>query len=113
MVSPIIRPNGKTYRPRKPGMRAYPLEDDYGYDFGVMVLGTLDPDRAQPFASEMCAYWFDMPAAVDPVPGWYRDGFQNGQRSWIRDEERGAPGVMFRAADAPSVVTVELPGVSR
>lgn len=98
--SVIERPNGKPYRPRNAGLRARAWEnpDD---DCGVVVLGTLDPDRARSFAEEMCAHWFDLPVAVDPVPGWYREGFHYGERRWTQDEERGAPGVMFRAEDAP------------
>ncbi|MCX5066747.1 hypothetical protein OOJ91_12910 [Micromonospora lupini] len=98
-VEVIARPNGKAYRPRKAGLRARPWEDDSGC--GVVVFGTLDPDRARRFAGEMCAYWYDLPAVVNPQPGWYRDGFRYGERAWVRDEKRGAPGVMFAAEDGP------------
>ncbi|MFI6333245.1 hypothetical protein ACIBBG_33960 [Micromonospora chersina] len=65
------------------------------------MFGTLDLDRAAPFASKMCNHRYGMPVAVEPQPGWYRDGFVYGERRWMRDEERGAPGVIFRAEDAP------------
>lgn len=95
----IERPNGKPYRARTAELRAHSWEEDD--DRGVIVFGTLDPERARPFADEMCAYWHSVPLAVDPVPGWYRDAFRYGERCWIPDEKRGAPGVMFRAEDAP------------
>ncbi|MFD6770615.1 hypothetical protein ACFWC6_30830 [Micromonospora chalcea] len=95
----ITRPNGKPYRPRKPGLRAHAYENED--DCGVIVFGTLDPEQARPFAAEMCNHWYGMPMAVNPAPGWYRNGFRDGERAWIPDEQRGAPGVMFRAEDAP------------
>lgn len=98
----IERPNGKPYRPRKTELRAHAYENED--DCGVIVFGTLDPDRARPFAEQVCNHWYGMPQAVDPQPGWYRDGFVYGERRWIPDEKRGAPGVMFRAEDAPLAV---------
>ena len=95
----ITRPNGKPYRPRTTELRAHAWEGEY--DCGVVVFGTLDPDRARSFAAAMCDHWYGMPVAVDSRPGWYRDGFRYGERAWVRDEERGAPGVMFKAEDAP------------
>lgn len=95
----IVRPNGKPYRPRRPGLRAHAWEGED--DCGVVVFGTLDPDRARAFAAQMCTHWYGMPVVVDPEPGWYRDAFVYGERRWTRDPERGAPGVMFRAEDAP------------
>lgn len=103
----ITRPNGKPYRPRSSGLRAHAWEGED--DGGVIVFGTLDPDRARPLAAEVCAHWYGMPVVLDPAPGWYRDGFEYGERRWIRDEERGAPGVMFRAVDAPLAVAEAAP----
>lgn len=96
----ITRPNGKPYRPRKPGLRARAW-DNQEDGCGVIVFGTLDPDRARPFATEMCNYWHDLPVAADPQPGWYREAFVYGDLRWIGDEKRGAPGVMFTAEDGP------------
>lgn len=98
----MTRPNGKVYRPRR-GLRAHAWEDDDRDERGVIVFGTLDPQRAQEFANRMCAYWYGMPEAVTPIPGWYRDGFQYGQRAWVCDDERGAAGVMFRAYDQDDI----------
>ena len=33
---------------------------------------------------------------VDPVRVWWRDGFENGRRCWVADEEHGRAGVWFR-----------------
>lgn len=95
----FIRPNGKTYRPRKPGLRARAWEND-GYDgrAGVIVFGTLTPDAARRFAGEAAAYWFgdaDTFEVCDPSPGWWRDGFTVAGRTWVEHAGRGAPGVMF------------------
>lgn len=94
----FLRPDGRTYRPRKPGLRAHGWENQNGADgrHGVIVFGTLDPDKATPLAAEAIMYWHDgecVPAT--PEPGWYRDGYHWGERTWITDEKRGAPGVMF------------------
>lgn len=100
-VAAFVRPSGKPYRPRKAGLRAHSWEGED--DCGVVVFGTLDPERARPFAAQMCGYWYGMPLAVDPEPGWYRDGFAYGERRWVPDGKRGAPGVIFRAEDPPLV----------
>lgn len=95
----LIRPNGKPYRSRK-GLRAGAWEDVWGdTGCGVFVLGTLDPDEAQEYASRMCGCWHGMPVAVKPVPGWYRLAMRSGDTEWVVDEVRGAPGVMFTAAN--------------
>ena len=64
---------------------------------GVLVLGTLNPEEARPLAAESAAFWFgkDGCELTRPVSGWWRDGFTYAGRSWVEDEERGAPGVMF------------------
>ncbi|MFJ1539196.1 hypothetical protein ACIODS_11705 [Micromonospora chalcea] len=94
----LTRPNGKTYRPRKPGLRAHSWRNDDD-TCGVIVFGTLDPERAHAFAVEMCRYWHGLPEAVDPKPWWYRQTFISGELTWTEDAERGAPGVMFTAED--------------
>jgi len=96
----LTRPNGKLYRPRRKLLYAHAWENDgYDEDCGVIVLGTLDVERARELAVEMCRYWYDMAVAADPapVPGWWRDGFWYGERRWAYDDLRGAPGVMFWA----------------
>jgi hypothetical protein len=96
----ITRPNGKPYRPRKPGLRAQSW-DNQEDGCGVIVFGTLDPGHAHAFAVEMCKHWYGLPEAITPEPGWYRSGFASGQLAWRVDEEHGAPGVMFTAEDGP------------
>lgn len=105
-ATPITRPSGKPYRPRKPGLRAHSWQnpDD---DCGVIVFGTLDPDRAHSFAVEMCRHWHGLPEAISPEPGWWRQTFVDGELRWVYDAVRGAPGVMFTAEDAPLTTTEE------
>ena len=95
----ITRPDGRIYRPRKPGLRAHAWEGDD--EQGVIVFGTLDPTEAEAFALESSAYWYGTGGAVvDPEPDWFRDCFRWGERRWERDEVRGAPGVKFTWEDA-------------
>lgn len=102
IATEFTRPNGKTYRPRKLGLQTHSWENTDGYDdsCGVIVFGTLSPDEAHESAIQACRYWYGMATAENPEPGWYRSGFQNGQRMWISDGDRGRPGVMFEAVDA-------------
>lgn len=94
-MSEFRRPDGRVYRPRKPGLRAHAWEN-FGEACGVIVFGTLDPDAADDFARQSAAYWYGEGGLLyDPVPGWWRDGFGSHGRMWIADEKRGAPGVMF------------------
>lgn len=95
----ITRPDGRPYRPRKPGLRAHAWET--GDDQGVIVFGTLAPAEAEAFALAVSAYWYGSGGAVvDPHPGWFRDRFRWGERRWERDEVTGSPGVMFTWVDA-------------
>lgn len=102
MSEEFTRPNGKRYRPRKPDLIAEAWEDnDYDGAAGVIILGTLDPDTARPIAETACRAFFGSHSVpADPSPGWFRNGFQNGERSWFVDCEKGRPGVSFEAADA-------------
>jgi hypothetical protein len=95
----FVRPDGRSYRPRKPGLRVRAWSND-GHsaegDQGVIVFGTLDPVEAAPRAAQMCGYWFGAPGElVVPLVGWWRDGYSYAGRQWIEDEKRGAAGVMF------------------
>lgn len=94
----FTRPNGKPYRPRTSGLRAHAWENP-GDSRGVVVIGTLDPEQAMPLGWESAAYWYgdaDTSQLVAPRPGWWRDGYDGRHEpAWIRDDDRGAPGVMF------------------
>ncbi|MGB3483997.1 MAG: hypothetical protein WBB07_17495 [Mycobacterium sp.] len=95
----LTRPNGKPYTPRFTGLQAHLWENHNIGESGVIIFGTLDPDQAHDLAVQMCRYWYGVNGVGDPQPGWYRNGFQNGERWWIRDDVRGRPGVMFEAVD--------------
>ena len=88
----IQRPNGKPYRPRR--VAAFTVGED---DEGVVVLGTHDLTSAQVLADELARRVAGPEyVAVDPWRGWWRDGFENGRRAWVCDEEHGRAGVLFR-----------------
>jgi hypothetical protein len=91
---PFTRPDGRVYRARKPGLRARAWGGD-DEDRGVVIFGTLDPQTALDLARRACAYWYERPAVKRPKPGWWRDGYRRGERCWVNDERRGAPGVSF------------------
>lgn len=94
-VNTLVRPDGRTYRPRKPGLRARAWENTYPDVAGVIVFGTLDPDEARERAVEACAAWYGEGELKDPRPGWYRSAIQRGDPLFVLDEVRGAPGVSF------------------
>lgn len=94
------RPDGRPYRPRKPGLRARPW-GEVGDRHGVIVFGTLDTERARTFAAETITYWHDAKChPVRPEPGWWRDGYNYEGRAWIPDDKRGAPGVSFTCEES-------------
>jgi hypothetical protein len=96
----ITRPNGKPYRSRRVTAQAIGEEDE-----GVLVLGTHDLARAQALADQTAKRIAGSGyVAADPWRGWWRDGFENGRRSWVTDEVRGRAGVLFREiVEAPPV----------
>ena len=100
MTEAITRPNGKPYRPRKVTGHAVADEDDMVV--AVVVLGTHDVERARPLAEDCVRAWVDGSyTAVNPVTGWWRDGFDMGQRCWVADPVRGRAGVWFKVAEVP------------
>ncbi len=103
----VTRPNGKVYRPRKLGLRYVAWTNDPEPGRGVIVLGLLD-DRypVREHAAGLAAYWFDEPRGhydlTNPQPGWWRDAYdRRGERAWIRDDVRGAPGIMYTWTERP------------
>ena len=100
-LPPIKRPNGKLYCPRR--IVAHEVGGEDGITEGVLILGTHDEARAKPLADQFAQYLLGSGyAALDPLGGWYRDGFESGQRQWVSDKERGRAGVWFRRiAEAP------------
>lgn len=93
-LEPVTRPDGRLYRPRK--IMGYPVADADDFVAGIMILGTHDAARAQPLADYCAALWTDWGSvAADPETGWWREGYENGQLRWVRDETRGRAGVWF------------------
>jgi hypothetical protein len=97
----FTRPNGKPYRPRKPGLVTHAWErGDFRDDrAGVIVFGTLDPGAASALAQQTCRYWYGTTVVTRPSPGWYRLGYRDGEPTWLDDPKRGRPGVEFTATD--------------
>lgn len=109
----IARPDGRMYRSRKPGLwaRGWQNHDFLNEGEGVIVFGTLDPDEASPLARRSATYWYgdtDLYDLADPTPGWWRDGYVGSERTWIRDDRRGAPGVMFTWAERTTQIPAEV-----
>jgi hypothetical protein len=105
----FVRPNGKPYRPRTGNLRARAWENHGGHDddsCGVIVFGTLNAEEAQAFALESGAHWFGAGIVTEPVSGWWRDAIERGDRRWVEDDVRGAPGVMFTWEPAAGLAPV-------
>lgn len=107
-LTPVERPNGKTYRPRKIRVQCWENDDRSPtdgphYPAGVVVLGTHDVVAGLALANEWCRYWHGSERAAYLATGWYRLGYEGrtGDQSWIDDPERGRAGLMFAATDAP------------
>lgn len=95
MAEELVRPNGKLYRPRKK-VTAVTFQDRYNYT-GVAVLRTHDVSAARvAFASLLGEHelWF-----AEGRRDWWRevpwDSGSGCDWSWITDEARGVPCVVF------------------
>ncbi|AVJ50264.1 hypothetical protein I5J36_gp48 [Mycobacterium phage Mendokysei] len=101
-MNTFTRPNGKTYRPRKPGLQAHIWSNEGSgiNECGVIVLGTLDVEAARPLALDASKRYLDADRLDSPVPGWFRKGFHYGDRQWFFDGDKGRPGVSFMAVHA-------------
>lgn len=103
-MTEFTRPNGRPYRTRRSGLWVCAWENPDEFTSGCIVFGTLDPQGpAAALAHEACADWFgdaDSFCIAYPTPGWWRDGYAISGRTWIEDEKRGAPGVMFTWAES-------------
>lgn len=90
----LIRPNGKTYRPR----REPEAQTFWTYDVmtAVVVVGTHDLEKAAELARPLWEYDEDLPEGRRHwwrlVP-WDTSGLFD--RSWVDDETRGRPVVVF------------------
>jgi hypothetical protein len=87
---PVIRPDGRVYRPRKPPRATIVDVDGRTY---VYVLGTHDEPRGRALAQRL--------TNVDPYanpPTWQRLAIRNGERWFVQDDVRGAPCLIFEEA---------------
>lgn len=96
-LTAVVRPNGRTYRPRKPP-RAFEIMnyDAWGEVPGwIYVIGTNDIATAYQLAS---GNWrgVDLGSAEQT---WLRDTIRNGERCHEYDPVRGAPAVIFEWFD--------------
>lgn len=96
---PLVRPNGKPYRPQKLTVKL--TADDIGDPAGVIVLGTHDLAAAQVLADAEADRYDHGYAAAGPVTGWYRLVPCNGELTWIDDPVRGRAGVWFQRIEEP------------
>lgn len=95
MSTTIQRPNGKTYRPRKPP--SVQLIADHNDDTGVIVLRTHDYQRAIELASHLIDEYGLNPTVA--YTAWWRlvpfdpSGYHD--TAWIDDPVRGTPCVVI------------------
>jgi hypothetical protein len=94
VLPPVQREDGRWYVPRK--LIAERCADDYDELTGVIVFGTHNPKVAQPVADKLVAAEIGSGhRAVYSGGGWWRDGFERGERRWIGDEVKGRAAVLF------------------
>jgi len=75
---------------------AHLLNDADDLVTAVLVLGTLDADRARVLANEAIRYYVeDGWEAVRPEPGWWGTRMSYGRTSWERATKGGRAGVYF------------------
>jgi hypothetical protein len=96
----FVRPNGKRYKPRKPGLVAQTWEDnDCIGASGVIVFGTHDIAEATETAKAAVRQYFGCNGVTEAYAAWFRSSYRNGQPIWVIDTEKGRPGVSFQAVD--------------
>lgn len=97
-LEPVVRPNGKTYQPRKVVTWRWDNDGYFNNDMGCVVIGTHDLDLATAEAASAIRFWFDADLVpTKPAAGWFRCGYDASGPAWIRDEAHGRAGVMFTA----------------
>jgi hypothetical protein len=86
---PVLRPNGKLYRPRKGPVAV--LVEGLDYDqCWIYVLRTHDEERARELAQQM--------ETIEPRGRlcWIREAIRNNDREYVEDTVRGMPVVIFQ-----------------
>lgn len=101
-LPPIVRPNGKTYRPRYLRVVGWDIDwsRDHETEWQVAVLGTHNVDAAR----EMAPQGYHCPYLIKPELGWVRLGMNHGEPTWLHDDVRGAACVIFDESDDLPVV---------
>jgi len=100
-LSPIVRPNGKLYRPRKLRVVFYELPSEDEVYSQTIVLGTHDVELARSVAR----YGGILHYLTQPHIGWMRLGYDRGEQLWLHDDVRGAACVIFNESDDPEELT--------
>lgn len=91
---PVLRPNGKLYRPRKPPA-AVVVPDHHDEYHWIYVLRTHDIARAHELATALALRWgFDLDDC-EVWREWVHDAIEGGDRFWRNDPVRGVPTVIF------------------
>jgi hypothetical protein len=96
LLAETIRPDGRTYRPRKRPV-AVVLEDaDDAYAW-IYVLRTHDVDRALDLARMLAQReGLEIDATRPPALIWTRVAIRNWEREYVDDPVRGVPAVTFK-----------------
>lgn len=92
MTTIATRPNGETYKARKPPVTEI-LNGDW--DDLILVIRCADLGEAKRMAEERVRE-YDSQCTVGPGRfGWWHQGIRNHETFWNEDEVRGAPGWVF------------------
>jgi hypothetical protein len=92
-ASVFTRPNGKTYRPRKPPVASQFADPDGDFG-GVVVQRTHDIDTARRLAQNVLDEYEMDPDAFERV--WWRLGISDNGLMWLDDPTRGVPCIVWR-----------------
>jgi len=96
LPAPVVRPNGKTWRGRKP-VRVEEFTDPWD-DTGFVVLGTHDVAHALALLGADRVFEYGLNVEQARTDWWRRvpwDPFGSYDSSYITDAERGTPCVVF------------------
>lgn len=89
-----VRPNGRPYHPRKP-VFAEVLNDWRGDAAEIGVFRTHDEPRARVLAQQLAGREQYELSAREPRAAWLRLAMRDGELSWVEDDVRGMPALIF------------------